>query len=33
MILSYIGAALAMWIALDIVIILAIGPDPQRSSS
>jgi hypothetical protein len=32
MMLSYIGAALALWIAFDIVIVLAMGPDPQRSS-
>ena len=31
--LSYVGAAVALWIALDIMFVLAIGPDTRRSSN
>jgi hypothetical protein len=31
--LSYIGAAIALWIAVNIVFLLAIGPGLQRSRS
>jgi hypothetical protein len=27
---SYIGAAVALWIAANLVIVLLIGPDPDR---
>jgi hypothetical protein len=33
MMLSFVGAAVALWIALNIVFVLAIGRDMQRSSS
>ena len=31
--LSYVGATVALWIALNILFVLAIGPDTQRSSN
>ena len=33
MMVSYVGAAAALWIALNIVFVLAVGPDIQRSSN
>jgi hypothetical protein len=32
MVLSYVGAAVALWIAFNILFVLAISPDTQRSS-
>ena len=32
MMFSYIGAAVALWIAVDILIVLAVGPGLQQST-
>jgi hypothetical protein len=29
--LSYIGLAVALWVAIDILILLLIGPKPQQA--
>jgi hypothetical protein len=33
MVLSYVGAAVALWIALNILFVLAIDPDTPPSSN